>query len=48
MKFVRSKGWVHLNGSLYKTKIYIIKGKKIEYDDHCAFPVRRERLTMVK
>lgn len=40
LKFIQGKGWVHLNGELYKTKI-----KKTErhpegevVDDHCALP----------
>lgn len=61
LRFVFSKGWVHPDGKIYKTRLEfprfcrkrgrrILEGycevckvqyQKEEYDDHCAFPVRR-------
>ena len=34
LRFDSAKGWVHLDGQLYKT--VIIDG--VERDDHCALP----------
>ncbi len=48
LKFLRDKGFVHLDGNLYKRKIMIVDGKKTEYDEHYALPVERERLAKGK
>ena len=42
LRWDEKKGWVHLDGKGYRTKICIVKGKKIEYDDHCLLLGGRE------
>jgi len=39
LKFIRGKGWLHLDGKIHRTKKIQRGGKEIEVDDHYALPV---------